>query len=127
MPGQCCHPLPRQQHLPRPPQARPVLCSRREQSVWRRRELRNIIIFKTNKCTDITVMTTRHYVPGGESNRVATPNLCVPQLQPMGKGSSSTATVSRVDIMRRLLTVNQHFIKCLDLFNTRKSTYVTRV
>ena len=30
------------------------------------RELRNIIIFKTNKRTDITVMTTRHYVPGGE-------------------------------------------------------------
>ena len=129
MPGQCCHPLPRQQHLPRPPQARPVLCSRREQSVWRRRErtrishhLQDQQMYGHHSHDHTSLCAWR-----GEQQSSYTKFVCVPQLQPMGKGSSSTATVSRVDIMRRLLTVNQHFIKCLDLFNTRKLTYVTRV
>ena len=67
MPGQCCHPLPRQQHQPRPLKlGRCCVADESSQFGGGERELRNIIIFKTNKCTDITVMTTRHYVPGGE-------------------------------------------------------------
>ena len=109
--------------------APPVLCSRRGQSVWRRERtqkhhhLQDQQMYGHHSHDHMSLCAWR-----GESNRVATPNLCVyPLPQPVGKGPSSTATVSRVDIMRRLLMVNQHFIKCLDLFNTRKSTYVTRV
>ena len=100
MPGQCCRPLPRQQHQLRPLQARPVLCSRREQSVWRRRErtqkhhhLQDQQTYGHHSHDHTSLCAWR-----GESNRVATPNLCVyTLLQPVGKVSASTANVSRVE------------------------------